>query len=102
RHWRRRYSAFETAVSWEAAARRTSGLPEPIEQLFMAGGFESPALLLAVAEHQVRLPGGRASSQCDVWGLVQTSAGIVSLSIEAKARESFGNHSLSRWLTAGK
>src|SRR5262245_14877274 len=85
RHWRRLRSAFETAVSWEWAARRRrpSQLPEPIERLFLASEFTEPTLLIAVAEHQVELAGRGNDSQCDVWGLVRTEQGTISLSVEA-------------------
>jgi hypothetical protein len=103
RHWRRGRSAFETAVSWEWAARyrQPSQLPEPVERALVAGGFVDPVLLIAVAEHQVPLPGGRACSQCDVWGLFRTGPGLVSLAVEAKVDETFGDETLSAWLLAG-
>jgi len=101
RQWKRGYSAFETAVSWERAARRASGLPEPIERLIHEA-YGEPALLLAVAEHKVRLPGGRADSQNDVWALVKTSQGTVSMSVEGKVAESFGPKTLEKWLGDGK
>ena len=97
-HWKRSCSAFETAISWETASRSSSGLPAPIEQLLANGGFESPVLLLAVAEHQVDLPGGRAASQSDVWAMINTAAGVMSLTVEAKARETFGDEHLETWL----
>jgi len=102
KHWKRRYSAFETAVSWETASRTVSGLPAPIERLLVAGGFLDPTLLIALAEHKVDLPGGAASSQSDVWALVRTSAGIASIAVEAKAQEAFGDDALDSWLLAGQ
>jgi hypothetical protein len=101
--WRRRFSAFETAVSWETASRHPCGLPEPIAKLFRGSNFGETTLLLAIAEHKVPLVGGLADSQCDVWALLDTSSGGVSLSVEAKANEAFGqrNESLRDWLVAG-
>jgi hypothetical protein len=96
--WKRYCSAFETAMSWETASKSSSGLPAPIEQLLDSGGFGSPVLLLAIAEHQVDLPGGRAASQSDVWAMINTSAGVVSMTVEAKAREAFGDEHLETWL----
>jgi hypothetical protein len=101
RHWRREYSAFETAVSWEYASRSDDGLPEPIGNLF-APTIYGPALLIqAVAEHKVTLPGGNACSQCDVWAILATPQGKLSLSVEAKAAEPFGDDALGNWLVAG-
>lgn len=98
--WRRQYSAFEAAISWELATNEDSNLPGPIYAL-LNEAFGEPHLLLAVAEHKVVLPGGNAASQNDVWGLVKSNKGTVSLSIEAKAREAFGNNTLGDWLEAG-
>jgi hypothetical protein len=99
---------METAVAWEAAAAadrgNTAGLPEPIAQLFASCLYIQPVLLLAIAEHKVALVGRGGDSQCDVWALVRTGAGTVSLSVEAKVREPFGtaNQSLNDWLVAEK
>jgi hypothetical protein len=102
RQWKRKYSAFEAAVAWETASARPSGLPKPIEQVFQDNGICAPVLLLAVAEHKVDLPGGNAASQCDVWAIVKTVRGLLSLTVEAKAGEAFGDEILEKWLGAGK
>jgi len=101
--WERGYSALETAVSWETAAKSSSGLPKPIETLLLNFGYASPELLLAVAEHKVPLAGKGNDSQCDVWALIKTSIGTLSLSVEAKAKEPFGdgNKTLDVWLKEG-
>lgn len=103
KHWKRRASAMETAVSWEGAARSPSGLPQPIAALYEASELSGPKLLLAVAEHKVPLEGVGGDSQCDVWALVGTKAGVVSVAVEAKAKEAFGdkNESLAEWLKGG-
>jgi hypothetical protein len=102
--WKRRYSAFETAVSRETASHHPTGLPEPITALFQGSVFGEATLLLFIGEHKVPLDGGRADSQCDVWALLDTPSGGVSLSVEAKANETFGqgNESLGDWLVAGE
>jgi hypothetical protein len=76
-------------------------LPRPIAELFRGTIYENPVLQLAIAEHKVDLPGGQAASQCDVWAIVKTSAGMLSLAVEAKAREAFGDDILEKWLVAG-
>ena len=100
--WKRTASAFETAVSWELA-ERDRGLPRPIADLFGESAFGAAELGIAIAEHKVALAGRGGDSQCDVWALVSTSIGLVSLSVEAKAQEGFGNghQSLSAWLAGG-
>ena len=102
--WRRRFSAFETAVAWEKASSQPAGLPEPISQLFRGSVFGEATLLLAIAEHKVPLVGGLADSQCDVWAFLGTASGSLSLAVEAKANEPFGqgNESLRDWLAAGE
>jgi hypothetical protein len=104
KHWRRKYSAMETAMSWELAVHTDSGMPKPISKLFQAGELTNPKLLLAIAEHKVPLMGKGGDAQCDVWALADTDAGLVSISVEAKAREPFGskNESLEDWLKGGK
>jgi hypothetical protein len=102
RQWKRRYSAFETAVSWELASKSESGIPEPVASLFRESMYGEPLLMLAVAEHKVDLDGGTAASQCDLWAIVNTSAGTLSLAVEAKANEAFGDDIVESWLVAGK
>jgi Domain of unknown function (DUF6946) len=101
-HWKREFSAFETAVSWEFASNSESGLPGSIDKLFRESDYGEPTLVSAVAEHKVDLPGGNAASQSDVWAIVRTSLGMVSLTVEAKAKESFGDEILEGWLVAGE
>jgi hypothetical protein len=92
---------MEAAISWEFASNSTSGLPVPIETLIRESNYGLPTLIFAVAEHKVDLPGGTAASQTDVWAVVQTPVGMLSLTVEAKAKESFGNETLKKWLVAG-
>ena len=94
---------METAVSWEGAASTDSGLPKPILAMFQASELGRSKLLLAAAEHKVPLEGVGGDSQCDVWALVGTKAGVVSVAVEAKAKEEFGkkNKSLADWLKGG-
>ncbi|ODA33120.1 DUF6946 family protein [Planctopirus hydrillae] len=102
--WVRGYSAFEAAVSWELAAKSASGLPTSISAVLARAGYGESHLLLGVAEHNVSLEGQGHDSQCDLWALLQTSNGMVSLSVEAKANEPFGegHQSLQTWLDSGK
>jgi hypothetical protein len=101
RQWRRRFSAFETAVSCELASRGKSGVPEPIASLFRQSQYGELLLMFAVAEHKVDLRGSGAASQSDLWAVVKTSSGMLSLTVEAKAKEPFGGDVLEQWLIAG-
>ncbi len=82
RHWRDGYSAKSTAESWE----RAQGVPAEIASLFPV----CPELLLAIAEHQVPLPGGGRASQCDVFALLDCGAERIAMAVEAKVDEPFG------------
>ncbi len=97
RHWVRTKSAFECAVAWEAAKRTPRGVPESIAQaLDSHSSTANAALLLAIPELQVDLPGGRHPSQNDIWALLRTPTGMVSLAIEAKSGESL-DRLVSEW-----
>lgn len=79
-----------TAQSWEAA---NPALPPEIARMFSPGAD----LLIAIPEHKVPLPGGRRESQCDVFALVRDGSQTVSLAIEAKVAEPFGD-TVGSWL----
>jgi hypothetical protein len=101
KHWRPGRSAFELAVSWEAAA--ADGLPMPREVLdaFHAGGETSELeVLLAIPEHRVRLDNARRPSQNDLWVLATAGGRRISMSVEGKAGESF-DRTLEDWNAEG-
>lgn len=96
--WRRNKSALETAVSWEGARGTTRGLPDGIASLLdTEPTFRGASLVLGIPEHQVELDGGGHASQTDLWALLSANSGLVSVSIEAKAGESF-DKLVSEWL----
>jgi len=90
KHWRAGYSAMSTAQSWEAA---DGALPSEIARLL----GQSPEVLFAIPEHKVPLPGGRRDSQCDVFALVREGSRTISLAVEAKVAEPFGE-TVGVWL----
>jgi hypothetical protein len=97
KHWKREASAFEAAVSWANAARTDRGLPLAVCQLFdRIVEFRGASLLFAFPEHKVPLPGGVRASQTDVWTVLRGPLGLVSMAVEAKAEESFGD-TLEAW-----
>ncbi len=92
KHWKREASAFETAVSWEVASGTTRGIPASIAKVLdQARALQGSELIVALPEHKVPLPGGSRSSQTDVWALLRGPAGLVSMAVEGKADESFGD-----------
>ena len=100
KQWRHSKSAYESAVSWEAARKTTRGLPPELAELFDKDeAFRGASLLLGLPEHQVDLEGGGHASQTDFWALVDAPVGVCSLAIEAKAGESL-DHLVSDWLIA--
>lgn len=98
RHWRRGKSAYELAVAWEAARDSDRGLPRDVAELLdTRPEFAGARLLLGIPEHKVQLDGGGHPSQTDLWGLLATRQGTVSMAVEGKAGEPFGEQ-VSQWL----
>lgn len=98
KHWVRGRSAYETAVSWERAQRSGRGIPLEIaaamdEHLGLAGA----RLLIALPEHKVKLVGPGKASQNDVWALLRSEDGFISMSVEGKAGEAFAS-TIGEWL----
>ena len=99
RHWKRGASAMELAASWEIAASSPRGLPTSV-----AGVLDShpstrgASVLFAFPEHLVDLPGGSRASQTDLWAILKTDSGLVSMAVEGKAREPFGP-TIDEWLS---
>ena len=90
KQWKTGYSARALAHCWEDA----HGFPPEIAAaLAQAGPGPLAGLepLLAIPEHKVPLPpASGAPSQNDVWCLARSPAGLVSLAIEGKVAEPFG------------
>ncbi len=90
-HWVRGRSAMETAVSWEYAQANTHGLPEVIyNALNWHDDLKNSSLLIAIPEHKVPLNNARAPSQNDVWALLDSPSGHISMTVEGKVDEHFG------------
>jgi hypothetical protein len=100
--WREKKSAYETAVAWEAARGTKRGLPPAIAAVLDSNEqFREASLLLAIPEHQGALEGGGHKSQTDLWALISAPIGVVSVAVEAKAKEPF-DKKVSDWLASAK
>jgi len=96
--WEREASAMEMAVSWEKAQESERGLPEEmIKAMDRQPALSGARLLVAFPEHKVVLKGRGKPSQSDVWALVLTEGGYLSMALEAKAGEPFGP-TLGEWM----
>ena len=90
KQWKTGYSAKSLAYSWEEA----DGFPKEIGDALTDSDIEAlkeMTPLLVVPEHKVPLPGGRTESQNDVFVLGSTPSGLVSVCVEGKVNESFGD-----------
>lgn len=96
--WERKASAFELAVSWESAERSERGLPKEIaDALDREPRLADARTLIALPEHKVTLKGRGKPSQSDVWALLLSGSGYVSMAVEGKAGEPFAS-TLADWL----
>lgn len=95
-HWRKGYSARSLAFCWESCP---GAFPQEVKQtLATSPHLAGLEMLLAIPEHKVPLPGGRAASQNDIWILGKRSSELVSMAVEGKVAESFGQN-ITDWLS---
>ena len=95
KQWQTGFSAKSLAYSWEEA----DGFPNEIQKVLADPGvaaLNDVIPLLVIPEHKVPLPGGRAESQNDAFVLGSSHAGLVSMCIEGKVEEPFGQL-VSKW-----
>lgn len=88
KHWQPGFSAMSTAFSWEGA----DGMPKEIASLFANAdepAIRDASLAIAIPEYKVGLAGGTRPSQNDVFAILTTSDGLISVMVEGKARENF-------------
>jgi hypothetical protein len=87
KQWVRGFSARTLAHAWED----TVGFPREIIAVFKQHPeLEGIEPLIIFPEWKVPLPGGGAASQNDVWVLAKCHSGLVSMAIEGKVEEPFG------------
>jgi hypothetical protein len=97
--WKHGASAMALADAWENAG---GGWPPAVAAaLATDGDLGTLELLLALPEHEVPLPGGARASQTDLFVLARSARGeLVSVAIEGKADEPFGDATVAGWRTA--
>lgn len=75
------------AYCWEAA----KGFPARVKKaLQTCPALKSIELIMAIPEHKVNLPGGRAASRNDLFVLGRTPGGLATIMVEGKVSEPFG------------
>jgi hypothetical protein len=95
RHWKTGYSAKALAYCWQEAG----DFPPEVRRVFQNSGvdvFQNLEPLLAFPEYKVPLPGGRRASQNDIFVLAKGSGQLVSIMVEGKVLEPFGD-TISKW-----
>lgn len=101
KHWKTGYSAKALANSWEAA----KGFPKPVEKVLKDSGiqlFQDIEMLLAIPEYKVPLKPYRSkSSQNDIFVLAKGNYGLVSIMVEGKVDEPFGE-TVREWMRSDR
>ena len=97
KQWKTGFSAKSLAYCWEEA----NGFPREVQAIFKASEFDELREiepLLIIPEHQVPLPpqGGRPS-QNDIFVLAKSESHLISIAVEGKVSEPFGE-TLEDWL----
>ena len=94
KHWRTGYSAKALAHCWQSSG----GLPDEVRSVLNSPGSPLVGIqpLIALPEHKVDLPGGAAASQNDIWILARCNQNLVSIAVEGKVEEPFGE-TVSKW-----
>ena len=90
KHWKTGYSAKALAHCWQEA----NDFPECVRNAFKKSKielFQNIELLLAFPEYQVVLPGGARPSQNDIFILARGNNQLISIMVEGKVSESFGD-----------
>ena len=95
KQWRTGYSAKALAYSWQEAG----GFPSEVKRIFRSSRvdvFQNIEMLVAFPEYKVPLPGGRRASQSDLFVLAKGNRGLVSIMVEGKLSEPFGQ-TVAEW-----
>ena len=93
KQWKMGYSARSLAHCWQNAGGLPSDVISVLNQIPSLLNIET---ILAFPEHKVPLPGGSRPSQNDVWVLGKSSEKLISIAVEGKVSEPFGE-SVKDW-----
>jgi hypothetical protein len=96
KQWEKGYSAYELANCWEDA----NNLPPCVEKVFKQSQlplFNDVDVLYGFPEYKVPLPGGSTSSQNDLYVLAKTNNELLTIMVERKVSEPFGE-TVASWL----
>ncbi|MFI8577550.1 DUF6946 family protein [Rossellomorea aquimaris] len=89
KQWKRSYSAYELAKSWEGA----DNLPSSVQRAFENSDIpflKNVKVLYGFPEYKVSLPGGGAPSQNDLYLLANAGGVLLPIMVEGKVSEPFG------------
>jgi len=89
KHWKTGYSAKALAYCWQEA----NDFPEDVRRVFKKSGiglFQNIELLIAFPEWKVPLSGGSRPSQNDIFILAKGNNQLISITVEGKVSEVFG------------
>lgn len=95
KHWKTGYSAKALAYCWQEA----KGFPSEVRRLFKKSGiktFQNVKMLTAFPEYKVPLPGGLRASQNDIFILANGDNQLISIMVEGKVSEPFGE-TVAEW-----
>ena len=96
KQWKEGYSAYELAHCWEIPAK----LPVIVENVFKESKlpiFDDVEMLYGFPEYKVAIPGGNASSQNDLYVLAKVKNELLTIMVEGKVSEPFGE-TVGLWL----
>jgi len=100
KQWKTGYSAKTLAYCWQEAR----DFPPEVRKVFHNSGidvFKDIEMLIAFPEYKVPLQGGRRASQNDIFILAQGVRQLVSIMVEGKVSEPFGDR-VSKWRAQSK
>jgi len=95
KQWRTGYSAKALAYCWQ----ESKDFPSEVRQVFCRSGieiFQDVEILLGFPEFKVALLGGRRASQNDIFILAKGAGQLVSITVEGKVSEPFGD-TVAEW-----